>query len=188
VSSNHSSSSDWGKIKRGVSQGSVLGLLLSLYYINDLSKIIKYNSEPILFTDDTSLIITNPCCIKFKSNINNVFLQLNEWFDDNLLSLNYDKIQYVHFTPKDTFSQESIIGYNNKFISIFTNTKLLGIIIENTLFWKAHIYQLVPKLCMTCYAIRTVKPFMCQENLVSILFQISFSYYLWTHLLGKFFT
>jgi hypothetical protein len=70
-----------------------------------------------------------------------MFLQLNEWFDSNLLSLNYDKTQYVHFTPKGTFFHDSIIGYNNKFISVSTNTEFLGMIIENTLSWKAHIDQ-----------------------------------------------
>jgi hypothetical protein len=165
VSSNLSNSSDWGKIKHGVPQGSILGPLLFLFYINDLSKIIKHNSKPILFADDTSLIITNPCYINFRSNINNVFLQLNEWLDAYLLSLNHDKTQYVHFTPKGTFFQDSIIGYNKKFIAVSTNTKYLGIIIENTLSWKAHIDQLIPKLCTACYAIGTVKPFMCQENL-----------------------
>ena len=170
VSSNHSSSSVWGKIKHGVPQGSILGPLLFLFYINNVTKIIKYNSKPILFADDTSLIITNPCYINFRSNINKAFLQLNEWFDANLSSLNYDKAQYVHFTIKGTFFHDSIIGYNNKFISVSTNTKFLGMIIENTLSWKAHIDQLIPKLCTACYAIRTVKPFMCQENLKSVYY------------------
>jgi hypothetical protein len=78
--------------------------------------------------------------------------------------------QYVHFAPKGTCFHDLTIGYNNKFISNSTNTKLLGIIIENMLSWKAHIDQLIPKLCMACYAIRTVKPFMCQENLRSIYY------------------
>jgi hypothetical protein len=99
-----------------------------------------------------------------------VFLRFNEWLDANLLSLNYDKTQYVHFTSKGTFFQDSVIGYNNKFISVATNTKFLGIIIENKLSWKAHIDQLIPKLCTACYAIRTLKPFMCQENLKSVYY------------------
>jgi hypothetical protein len=99
-----------------------------------------------------------------------VFLQLNKWFDANLLSLNYDKTQYIHFTPKGTFFHDSIIGYNNKFISVSTNTTYLGMIIENTLSWKAHIDQLISKLCMACYAIRTVKPFVCQEHLNSVYY------------------
>jgi hypothetical protein len=170
VSSNHSSSSVWDKIKHGVPQGSILGPLPFLFYVNDLSKIIKHNSKPILFADDTSLIITNPCYINFRSNINKAFLQLNEWFDANLLSLNYDKTQYVHFTTKGTFLHDSITGYNNKFISVSTITKFLGMITENTFSWKAHIDQLITKLCAACYAIRTVKPFMCQENLKSVYY------------------
>jgi hypothetical protein len=103
VSSYPSSSSDWGKMKSGIPQGFILGPLLFLFYVNDLSEIIKYNSKPILFTNDTSFIIANPCYINFKSNTNNVFLQLNERFDADLLSLHYDQTQYVHFTPKGTF-------------------------------------------------------------------------------------
>jgi hypothetical protein len=102
-----------------------------------------------------------------------VRLQLNEWFDANLLFLSYDKTQYVHFTPKDTFFHESVMGYNNKFSLNSTNTKFLGIIIENTLSWKVRVDKLIRKLCVACYAIRTVKPYMCQENLKSVFWPYS---------------
>jgi len=88
------------------------------------------------------------------------------WF---LLS-NYEKTQYVHFTLKSTVFYEASIAYNNSFISCSTSTKFLGVIIENTLSWKAHIDHLLPKLCMACYSVRTVKPFMCQENQKSIYY------------------
>jgi len=64
-----------------------------------------------------------------------VFSHLNKWFGDNSLFLNYEKIQYVHFTPKGTVLQEASIGYNNNFILKHTNTKFLGVINENTLSW-----------------------------------------------------
>jgi hypothetical protein len=95
-----------------------------------------------------------------------VFLQLHEWFDVNLLSLNYDKTQYVHCTPKDTLFHESLTGYKNKFISISTNIKFLGIITENTLSWKAHIDQLIPKLCTACYAIKQVNH-LCVKKILN---------------------
>jgi hypothetical protein len=88
------------------------------------------------------------------------------WF----LISNYEKTQYVHFTLKSTVFYEASIACNNSFISNSTNTKFLGVIIENTLSWKAHIDHLLPKLCMACCSVRTVKPFMCQENQKSIYY------------------
>ena len=62
VLNNHSSSScsKWGEIRHGVPQGSMLGPLLFLLYINDLPQITNENSKIVLFADDTSMIITNP--------------------------------------------------------------------------------------------------------------------------------
>jgi hypothetical protein len=51
--------SKWGKILHGVPQGSILGPLLFLLYINDLPQITHENSKMILYADDTSIIITN---------------------------------------------------------------------------------------------------------------------------------
>jgi len=50
--------SDWGTLKHGVPQGSILGRLLFIIYISDLSLRINSVSEPILFSDDTSVIIS----------------------------------------------------------------------------------------------------------------------------------
>jgi hypothetical protein len=88
MSSFHSSFLECGKINHGVPQGSILGPSLFLFYINDSPNIVQYNSKPTLFADDTSLIISNPNHIDFKTNINNVFSHLNKWFDDNSLFLN----------------------------------------------------------------------------------------------------
>jgi hypothetical protein len=51
--------SNWGRVTHGVPQGSILGPLLSITYINDLPSTIKTLSEPTIFADDTSVIISN---------------------------------------------------------------------------------------------------------------------------------
>ena len=150
---------EWSKINHGVPQGSILGPLLFLFYENDLPKIDQYNSKPTLFADDTSLIFSNPNYLDFKSTINNVFSQLNKSFDDDLCFQIKKKLNMSILLSK------APIGYNSNFISNSTSTKFLGVIIENTLSWKAHIDHLLPKLCMTCYSVRTIKPFVCPENL-----------------------
>jgi hypothetical protein len=89
------SSSNWGEVTPGVPQGSILGLLLFLLYINDLPQIGDENSRIVLFADDTSVIITNPDPLNLRENLNKTTQDINDWFDANLLSLNLDKTHFI---------------------------------------------------------------------------------------------
>jgi len=64
-------------------QGSILGPLLFLVYINDLPKTIEHKAFPILFADDTSILLTSPNNIEMQINLNIVFEQLIKWFKSN---------------------------------------------------------------------------------------------------------
>jgi hypothetical protein len=113
------SSSEWGRIKHGVPQGSILGPVLFLLYINDLPKIVNYNTKPVMFADDTSVIVSNPDLENFKNDISS-FRQLDDWFKTNLL-LNYDKTQFIKFITINSPTVQLDISYNDKFM-----TQILG--------------------------------------------------------------
>jgi hypothetical protein len=70
--------SKWKKVQHGVPWGSVLGPLLFLIYINDLSKSISDKSSPILFADNTRFIIANRNETEFKFKTNEIFNEINK--------------------------------------------------------------------------------------------------------------
>ena len=144
--------------------------LFFLIYMNDLLNTIADPLKPILFADDTSIIITNPSPSKFKEDINNIIYNINDWFRGNSLSLNFDKTYFLQFRPKNIYEINIKISCDKKLIIETKNTKFLGIDIDCSLSWKNHIDQMMTELSRACYAIRYVKHFMSQETLRTIYF------------------
>jgi hypothetical protein len=143
----------------------MLGPMLFLFYINDLPEVVKNNSKPVLFADDTSVIFSNPDLVNFKNDLTFSFEQLNAWFSINLLSLNYDKTRCVHFRTNNSLIPQIDISYKNRYIVNDTITRFLGITIDSSLSWKNHIDELTVKLSKACYAVRSLRPFVSHESL-----------------------
>jgi hypothetical protein len=84
-----------GQNKTWCSLGFNIGPLFFLIYIYDLPTVTADQSKPVLFADDTSIIITNPSPSKCIENINNIIGNINDWFRSNSLSLNLDKTYFL---------------------------------------------------------------------------------------------
>ena len=95
--------SEWGKIKHSIHQGSILGPLFFLICINEILNILAGPSKPILFADDTSIIIKNSSPSKFKEDINNIIDNINDWFRGKSLSVNFDKSYFLQLRPKNNY-------------------------------------------------------------------------------------
>jgi hypothetical protein len=162
--------SDWGIVKHGVPQGSILGPLLFLLYVNDLPEIVKDNAEIVLYADDTSIIINRPNITDFTNCANKVLNDINKWLTINLLSLNTDKTEYMQFVRKSSSLKEVHLMYNGKEIVNSSNVNFLGLSLDSTLSWKNHIDAILPKLSSACFAVRAVKPFLSLESLKSVYF------------------
>jgi hypothetical protein len=110
----HNTNSNWGSVSHGVPQGYILGPLLLLIYNNDLRLVLNTISSPILFADDTSVIISNPDPLSFLNSVTIVLNKLKLWFNTNLLFLNFSKTEFIKFNTKDAYGQDIKMLYYNR--------------------------------------------------------------------------
>jgi hypothetical protein len=98
---------------------------------------INKNNKIVLFDDDTSLIISNPDSINFRDDVNNKVLQhIHEWFDANLISLNWEKTHFMQFTTKNNLFSIIDIIYKDKKLTTVDRINFLGLTLDNSLSWK----------------------------------------------------
>ena len=162
--------SEWGKVKQGVPQGSILRPLFFLLYINDLPGVINDISKPTIFADDTNIIFTHSNLTDFKDQINIVIEKMSNWFQINSLILNFNKTHYIQFMAKSKPEVVAHITYKDNPIDITSCTNFLGLTLDSTLSWKTHINQLSSKLNTACYIIRSLKSVISTRNLRTIYF------------------
>jgi hypothetical protein len=127
-------------------------------------------ANPVLFTDDTSMIISKSDSNEFTNTINRNIIKINDWFKSNSLSLNTDKTYFLQFHMKTNQKYDFKTSYENRQITKAQNIKFLVIIIDSNLSWKQHIDDIIPKINKVCFAVRSVKPFVSLEAMRLVYF------------------
>ena len=133
-------------IKCEVPQGSVLGPLLFLIYINDIYKssdILQFH----LFADDTSIFYSHKNLKNVEITLNNELAKVSEWLIANKLTLNVSESNFVIFHPPQKKVHTNITLYiNDEKLEQKQFTKYLGVLIDKHLAWKQHIHYVNLKI------------------------------------------
>ena len=170
--------------KCGVPQGSILGPLLFLIYINDIcdvSTVLTYT----LFADDTSVFLSHRESKSLENTINSELPKLALWFRSNILSLNVQKTNFIHFRGRKSNDNESInISLNGTQIERKVCAKFLGVYINEKLDWKDQVNHITTPISRNIGVLYKVKYFVAPNILLMlyntlILPYISYCNILW---------
>jgi len=154
----------------GLPQGSVLGPMLYLLYVNDIAKIINNdNCKLRLFADDTNIFVCGRNKQEIETKIQNSLLVLYHWFLDNELSLNIEKTCFTVFSNYIKADNISL-KLNNLKIPHVKSTKYLGVILDEKLNFKEHCLYIRNKLTKLTAALHYMSPFLNIEHCKKVYF------------------
>ena len=165
----------------GVPQGSILGPLLFLVYVNDISENLL--SVLWLFADDTSLACSASFTADMEGILNHDLIMISHWAKQWLVTFNLSKTVAMFFTSKRNNQLPNLI-FNDVRINFVDNHKHLGLTLSSNGKWKAHIDNLCRSVSKLLGMMRTLKFRLKRDSLnqvyVSFLRPIlEYAYVVW---------
>ena len=153
----------------GVPQGSILGPLLFLIYINDLSNSTNKLST-ILFADDTNLFCSGKDIHELELTVNTELTHIQEWLTLNQLTLNIKKSNFIIFkSNKKRLKRQLHLQLSGNELKRVEESKFLGVVIDQHLTWKKHIEYVTKKIVRTSGLLCRIR-FYINQSLLKMLY------------------
>lgn len=154
-------------VQRGVPQGSILGPILFLIYINDFPDSVLASLN-IVFADDCAVMLRGRSVGDLEMG---AFIGIStavQWFEDNRLSLNAKKTNYVIFQNRGKQAVDPVVQVGELDVDRVSSCKYLGLILDEGLTWDDHIEYLCGRLSKVNFAISCASRYCKQDTLCII--------------------
>jgi hypothetical protein len=163
-------------ITHGVPQGSILGPLLFVLYINDIIE-VSPSLTPIIFADDTNLFLRGKSLTETINTMNLELDKIRQWLNSNRLSLNITKTHYITFTSKRRQAQSNAqICINGQSIDCVEMTKFIGVILDSKLSWMNHISMTRTKVAKSMGILSKARKVLSISALTTLYYSLVYPY------------
>lgn len=164
-------------INKGVPQGSILGPLLFLIYVNDLPSCLNHSSC-ILYADDTTILSSHRNLDTLLCNLQTDLFAIQQWCYSNKLSINVKKTVFVPFhSPQKRLSADTNLYINADCIPTSDHVCFLGVLVDSHLKFHYHVNSVCKKISFGIRALLRARTYFDTQTLITMYYAFIHSHF-----------